>query len=863
MAITLTELRVLIGGDASDLKNDLDDATKTTTNWASSLGGAVTKLVGGAIVGGAAAAAAGIASIGKAAFDVRKETQLVANDIAASLGIPISEAERFAEVAKRVYGNNFADSIQDAGQAVEFLAQQMDGLDDGQLQAAAEDAFALRDVFGIDVNESIDAAKTLMDNFGVSAEEAFDLIAAGQQKGLNRSGDFLDTIGEYSVQFATGGASANQFFQFLENGLQGGVLGTDKAADAFKEFQIRLLSGSTKVGSALDELEGTIDSGIFNSIRDGSVSSVEAFDLVLEGIRKIEDPIRRNNVSVELLGTQFEDLADIAGTQLGFVGDSFKDIEQATESLSIKYNDFGTFFSGLWRRAAISVEPFISKLLELVNDNLPALDHAFEFFEGSIIPVLNEQLVPAVGRIIDLFARFAENLSGDLGPTTQRLGDILISVASSALGLAKSFGERVLPPVMQVLSAFGRLYALYAEEVLPIVLGVIGAFVDLAGTLAEKVAPTISTLIDTFTQLVGSISLTGSVTELTDGVSSASSTFDTFKSKIETVKGAVTGFIETLLDAGKLIAFLITTEEIDGFVTANLLPLDRYKAWFDDNLPRIQSIVTKTLTAIQKFWDKWGDSILKIVTVVFANVKLIIDLAIQTILDLVTLGLQLLNGEWEAAGETLAGIIRRLWETIISIFQNSIDAVIAIIQDVDWAELGRNAMNSLLDGIKAVGNAIVLFLRGLVGDMANEFTNIDWSQIGRNIVTSLRSGFDAAWTSFSQWFRNQLSGLSNLIPDFGGFFGGGGVGGQSVGSSLFGSQSVGDALGLNSGSTFVPALPQGAVETISNLTNSSAVTDARQTVINVYNQIAAGSDLNSVRNATRLGVLDAARAAGI
>lgn len=49
--------------------------------------------------------------------------------------------------------------------------------------------------------ESTRAAKAMMDTFGVSGEEAMSLIAAGAQNGLDYSGELLDSISEYSVQF--------------------------------------------------------------------------------------------------------------------------------------------------------------------------------------------------------------------------------------------------------------------------------------------------------------------------------------------------------------------------------------------------------------------------------------------------------------------------------------------------------------------------------------------------------------------------------------------------------------------------------------------------------------------------------------
>ena len=52
----------------------------------------------------------------------------------------------------------------------------------------------------------------MMENFGISASEAYDYIARGAQNGLDYSGELLDNISEYSVQFKKMGLSASDMF---------------------------------------------------------------------------------------------------------------------------------------------------------------------------------------------------------------------------------------------------------------------------------------------------------------------------------------------------------------------------------------------------------------------------------------------------------------------------------------------------------------------------------------------------------------------------------------------------------------------------------------------------------------------------
>ena len=59
--------------------------------------------------------------------------------------------------------------------------------------------------FDFDVAESTRAATQLMQKFGLSSDEAYNLIAQGAQNGLNKNGDLLDVINEYSNQYSQAG----------------------------------------------------------------------------------------------------------------------------------------------------------------------------------------------------------------------------------------------------------------------------------------------------------------------------------------------------------------------------------------------------------------------------------------------------------------------------------------------------------------------------------------------------------------------------------------------------------------------------------------------------------------------------------
>ncbi len=146
--------------------------------------------------------------------------------------------------SKSCIKNNYGESLEDVADAMAKVAQNTKETDPSKIKQLTQEALTLRDTFGYDVSESMRAANMLVDQFGLSGEEAFNLIAQGAQNGLDKNDDLLDTINEYSVHFEQAGYSAEEMFAMLQNGTEAGTFSVDKLGDAFKEFGIRMKDGT-------------------------------------------------------------------------------------------------------------------------------------------------------------------------------------------------------------------------------------------------------------------------------------------------------------------------------------------------------------------------------------------------------------------------------------------------------------------------------------------------------------------------------------------------------------------------------------------------------------------------------------------
>src|SRR5690606_31531066 len=97
-----------------------------------------------------------------------------------------------------------------------ILTEQFTGLTGASADAIRQQAQALTDTFkGTDFTENLKAAQKLVENFGITYEEAFDQISRGLANGGLANDEFFDSIREYPVFFAKAGYSVQEFMDLI------------------------------------------------------------------------------------------------------------------------------------------------------------------------------------------------------------------------------------------------------------------------------------------------------------------------------------------------------------------------------------------------------------------------------------------------------------------------------------------------------------------------------------------------------------------------------------------------------------------------------------------------------------------------
>lgn len=362
--------------DLSKVKKEMDEVKSSADNLKSAVGDALkeatatTTAIGGAVTGAIVSA---------------NGEQKALNSLQAQAGLTAEEMTKYKDVLEDVYKGNFGESQEEVANVLALIKQTTNETNPSKLKDMTENLFTLRDAYDYDFVETLRAANMLMEQFGVTGDEAFNLIAQGSQKGLNKNGDLLDTINEYSVHYKQLGYDANEFFNSLENGSSAGTFSVDKLGDAMKEFGIRSKDTASSTTEGF-ELIGLNADKMREKFSKGGDSARSATSEILKALFKMDDKVKQNQAGVDLFGTMWEDLGIDGVKALMKVNGSADKTEKTMKKIKdIKYDDVEADWASLGRTVQTDVINPIGKSL------FPEVKKLCKFVENhtdDIIPTL-------------------------------------------------------------------------------------------------------------------------------------------------------------------------------------------------------------------------------------------------------------------------------------------------------------------------------------------------------------------------------------------------------------------------------------------------------------------------------------------
>ena len=643
--------------------------------------------------------------------DLTTDSSNAYSQFAAATGTATDAMDEYQTAIENVYKNNFGDSLEDVAEKMAKVKEITGEIDPTNLQAMTEKAMTLEDVFGMDMSESLRGVQSLMDHFGISSEEAFDLMSSGAQQGLNYSDELGDNIAEYAGKFAEAGFSADEYFQYLQNGSQGGAYSLDKVNDSLNEVTTRLADGT--IEGALDSFDSNTQE-VFKAWQNGKATQQDVVTAIVQNIKNTTNEQDKMNLAATAFGTMAEDGGTKFIESLSSVGDSFDDVKgKADELVAVKYDTPQAAIQGIGRNLKVDLlDPMVQKLMPYLNQaatwvtqNLPAIKQ--KIFE--VATTIKDGVVNTVKSVVEW---------------VQKLSPILAAVGTAIAGLA-------LVGLIQNLGAIGVALKTWAMSTKLVTAAQWLLNAAMSANPIALVVIAIAALVAAFVALWNkSESFRNFWIGLWDNVKAVASTaweaitgfFSAAWDTIKAVWDVVLGYFQTLW-AGIQTTFSVVSEVLSGFFSA---------AW-----NAIKAIWDFVVGYYQGIWD---------------GIKAVFSVVSSVLTEFFSEAWNGIKDIWDAVSGYFSGI----WESVKSVFSD-VESWFQSIFSAAWT------------AVQGVFSNFGSFFQGLWDTIKSTFSNLG-SSLSDAIGGAVKSGLNGVLSMIENTINNGIGlingaiGLINALP---------------------------------------------------------------------------------------------------
>lgn len=259
------------------------------------------------------------------------------------------------------------------------LTKQFTEMSGNELKEYRTEVQALADFYGKDFREMLVSANALSKQFGISQQEALDIIKDGFVAGADAGGQFMDILREYPAYFKEAGITAEQFVAIVAESNRQGIF-SDKGIDAIKEANTRLREMTTATADALEGI-GISSQEVQQALQDGSATTFDIIRRVSERLNELPDNASVVGTAIaDIFGGPGEDaglkyirtLKDI-GTNLDEVKGKAGELGRVEEELIASQTELSKEVALLFDATGGAFERFTSKVRLFVNDVLTSL----------------------------------------------------------------------------------------------------------------------------------------------------------------------------------------------------------------------------------------------------------------------------------------------------------------------------------------------------------------------------------------------------------------------------------------------------------------------------------------------------------
>lgn len=270
------------------------------------------------------------------------------------------------------------------------------------------DMSALADHMGKGYEETIGAANTLVQQFGLSWEEANQLMMDGIQAGADMSGNMIANIDRFAPALRDAGVSAEEFMSILSE-TRNGIFSEQGVQD--------ILKGGTRLRAMTKQISESLDAVGISSVQmqkdleDGNITMLEAVQQVAEKLKELPENSQEAGMLMKnvfgrtaseggtLLIQSIADIntnLDVAKERTGELGEATREQLEAEQELSETINAVfkmsGTSFETMIAHAkayvAQGLVTIIKKCVDIVNWFIRMYNNSL-LFRGAVNSLVN------------------------------------------------------------------------------------------------------------------------------------------------------------------------------------------------------------------------------------------------------------------------------------------------------------------------------------------------------------------------------------------------------------------------------------------------------------------------------------------
>lgn len=658
-----------------------------------------------------------------AAADALKESfnEMVeaSNVFQGKMGITKDGSKYFLNFANELVKSGIVDTLEEAQEAITQVYQTAgQKVSPEGMKELTKYAISFSKTFDTDVNETMRGASRMMENFGISAEEAFDLLTVGAQNGLNQSNELADNMAEYSQLFGQMGFTADETFSLLAAGLDGGAYNLDKVNDLIKEMGISLTDGRFEENA---DMFSESTRNLFNEWKNGKATQGAVVKSMMTDFSNMEGGYKALNKAGTIWSALGEDNSLKVIKAMAGASDSFGDAEGAAEELNntvtntTAWEAFTNGVKGTVNSIAIWAQEFTGGMTQPIenffNNTLPnamkTLDFFF-FYVGNFISSLKDVIGKMWTGKDTINDQYILNMMGFSWESIWALDDFITQV--------KEKGE----VLTQYIKGFWQLFT-----------------------------------GDEATQMQG-YSLLRSLGMSQEDIEALETAKENIKTAFDSVKEVIVKLLEDGLD--KMIqAWKDLVKIWDEKIAPDLLPLfQQFSGW----LSRITgdlSVITGALDGFGGSGKRNSNIIIEAFTILWETLKIKLGLIMATIettmiiiSSTIKIWTDIFKGDWGKAWEEIKQMYQRIGNAI---WQNIKDTFLGKILATIWNFFEEN--KKVFQAIWDTATGIMLGLPTFIFDI--------FTKIPQKMVEAIRNGKNPVVAAFKEVFNAALRAIGKPV----------------------------------------------------------------------------------------------------